>query len=65
MLYDNEPSSYPISFCIHLFLQSVQVSDVKRVMNNYVWSKNPVVAAVGPTEGLPDYSNIKEKMKIN
>lgn len=36
--------------------------DVRSMLTEYVYDKCPVVIAVGPTEGLPDYSRIRAGM---
>uniref|UniRef100_H2ZL90 Mitochondrial-processing peptidase subunit beta n=1 Tax=Ciona savignyi TaxID=51511 RepID=H2ZL90_CIOSA len=40
----------------------INVNDVKKVLGKYVWDACPAVASIGPTEALPDYSNIRAKM---
>jgi len=42
--------------------QSVHIQDVKRVMGKYIWDSCPAVAAIGPTEAMPDYAHIRAKM---
>lgn len=43
-------------------IQSVSHQEVKEVMNTYVWDTCPAVAAIGPTNALPDYAIIRSKM---
>ncbi|ESO91311.1 hypothetical protein LOTGIDRAFT_105568 [Lottia gigantea] len=39
-------------------VNAVDANLVKEVCNRYIYDKGPAVAAVGPTEDLPDYNNI-------
>ncbi|XP_021207953.1 cytochrome b-c1 complex subunit 1, mitochondrial [Bombyx mori] len=43
-------------------IDSVFAQDIRRVCNKYIYDKCPAVAAVGPTEGLPDYTKIRAGM---
>lgn len=40
-------------------IDSVSVQNVRDVCYKYLYDRCPVVAAVGPTEGLPDYTRIR------
>ncbi|KAM3956894.1 cytochrome b-c1 complex subunit 1, mitochondrial [Aphomia sociella] len=43
-------------------IDSVYSKDVKEICTKYLYDKCPAVAAVGPTEGLPDYTRIRAGM---
>ncbi|CAG9782054.1 unnamed protein product [Diatraea saccharalis] len=43
-------------------IDKVFSKDVKEVCNRYIYDKCPAVAAVGATEGLPDYTRIRAGM---
>ncbi|XP_041975371.1 mitochondrial-processing peptidase subunit beta [Aricia agestis] len=43
-------------------IDAVSVQNVRDVCYKYLFDKCPAVAAVGPTEGLPDYSRIRANM---
>lgn len=43
-------------------IDSVSASDVHEVCTKYIWDRCPVVAAVGPTEQLPDYTWLRQAM---
>lgn len=40
-------------------IEAVSVQNVRDVCYKYLYDRCPVVAAVGPTEGLPDYTRIR------
>eukprot|EP01118_Nematostelium_gracile_P002928 TRINITY_DN13375_c0_g1_i1.p1 TRINITY_DN13375_c0_g1~~TRINITY_DN13375_c0_g1_i1.p1 ORF type:complete len:474 (+),score=137.03 TRINITY_DN13375_c0_g1_i1:176-1597(+) len=44
---------------VALRIDAITVSDVRRVARQYCEDVDPVVAAVGPLEELPDYNNIR------
>ena len=43
-------------------LQAVDATLVKEVCSKYIYDRCPVVAAVGPTENLPDYNTLRDHM---
>nr|XP_039256029.1 mitochondrial-processing peptidase subunit beta-like [Styela clava] len=43
-------------------IQQIGTQDVKDAMQKYVYDQDPAVAAIGPTEALPMYTNIRAKM---
>lgn len=43
-------------------IESVTASNVRDVCNKFIFDRCPVVAAVGPTEGLPDYTRLRASM---
>ncbi|KAI5631799.1 insulinase (Peptidase family m16) domain-containing protein [Phthorimaea operculella] len=43
-------------------IESVTAQNVRDVCYKYLYDRCPVVAAVGPTEGLPDYTRIRSGM---
>lgn len=43
-------------------IESVSAKNVRDVCNKFLYDRCPVVAAVGPTEGLPDYTRIRASM---
>lgn len=43
-------------------IESVTAKNVRDVCNKFLYDRCPVVAAVGPTEGLPDYTRIRASM---
>lgn len=43
-------------------IDSVTVNNVREVCHKYIYDRCPAVAAVGPTEGLPDYTRIRASM---
>ncbi|BES98789.1 Insulinase (Peptidase family M16) [Nesidiocoris tenuis] len=43
-------------------INSITAQNVQDVMMQYVYDKCPAVAAVGPVEGLPDYTRIRANM---
>ena len=46
-------------------MQAVDVDLVKETCYKFIYDKCPVVAAVGPTENLPDYNNIRQVERGN
>ena len=44
------------------FFQAVDAALVRDVCNKYIYDKCPVVAAVGPVENCPDYTEIRSRM---
>merc|ERR1712203_720851 len=51
----------------YLFMNSKQIDAVdaalvRDVCNKYIYDKCPVVAAVGPVENCPDYTEIRSRM---
>lgn len=51
------PLSARITAVEHVF-----APDIREVCNRYLYDRCPAVAAVGPTEGLPDYTRIRAGM---
>lgn len=43
-------------------IDDVSVNDIHQVCTKYIWDRCPVVAAVGPTEQLPDYTWLRQSM---
>jgi len=43
-------------------VDAVSLEDVKRVAQKYIWDKDIAIAALGQTEGLLDYSRIRNDM---
>lgn len=43
-------------------IEAVTAKNVRDVCDKYIYDRCPVVAAVGPTEGLPDYTRIRSGM---
>lgn len=43
-------------------IESVTAKNVRDVCNKFIYDRCPVVAAVGPTEGLPDYTRLRAGM---
>jgi len=43
-------------------IQDVSYEEVKEVLNTYLWDTCPAVAAIGPTNALPDYAVMRAKM---
>ncbi|XP_013191958.2 cytochrome b-c1 complex subunit 1, mitochondrial-like [Amyelois transitella] len=43
-------------------IDKVHEKDVKEICYQYIYDKCPVVAAVGPSEGLPEYNRIRSGM---
>ena len=43
-------------------VQAITAQEVKEAMLKYVYDQDPAVAAIGPTEALPAYTNIRAKM---
>ena len=52
----------PIFNRIFSFLQAVDADLVRQTCYNFVYDKCPVVAGVGPIEGLTDYNRIRSSM---
>ena len=44
------------------FFKAVDADLVRQTCYNFVYDKCPVVAAVGPTENLPDYNRMRAGM---
>jgi len=44
-------------------IDAVDVETVRKVCEKYIYDRCPVLACVGPTEGVPDYSNIRARMR--
>ena len=45
-------------------INAVDVETVKKVCQKYIYDRCPVFAAVGPTEGVPDYNVIRSRMRF-
>lgn len=43
-------------------IEAVTARNVRDVCNKFIYDRCPVVAAVGPTEGLPDYTRLRAGM---
>uniref|UniRef100_A0A8D8UCC6 Mitochondrial-processing peptidase subunit beta n=1 Tax=Cacopsylla melanoneura TaxID=428564 RepID=A0A8D8UCC6_9HEMI len=43
-------------------IDDVTVDDIHNVCTKYIWDRCPVIAAVGPTEQLPDYTWLRQNM---
>ena len=43
-------------------IQSVSPAELRRVCYNYLYDVCPVIASVGPTEGVPDYNALRSEM---
>ncbi|XP_063633724.1 mitochondrial-processing peptidase subunit beta-like [Cydia splendana] len=41
------------------FIDKISMEDFKSTLYDYIYNKCPVISAVGPTEGLPDYIRIR------
>ncbi|XP_048004358.1 mitochondrial-processing peptidase subunit beta-like [Leguminivora glycinivorella] len=41
------------------FIDNIKLEDFTSTMYRYLYNKCPAIAAVGPTEGLPDYNRIR------
>ncbi|CAH0716349.1 unnamed protein product, partial [Brenthis ino] len=59
LLYKSELKNLSELYCE---LSNVTDKMIKDVAFNYIYNKCPVVAAIGPTEGLPDYNRIRSGM---
>ncbi|XP_052751420.1 cytochrome b-c1 complex subunit 1, mitochondrial-like [Galleria mellonella] len=59
ILYNGERPTMLDRMCS---IDSIYSKDVKEVCLKYLYDKCPAVAAVGPTEGLPDYTRIRAGM---
>ena len=44
------------------YFQAVDAALVRDVCFNYIYDKCPVIAGVGPIEGLPDYNEARAQM---
>ena len=45
------------------WIDAVDLADVKRVCNEYIYDKCPAVVGLGPVEGLTDYNRIRGGMQ--
>jgi len=43
-------------------IDAVDADMVREVCDKYIWDKCPAVAAIGPIENCPDYTEIRSKM---
>ncbi|XP_063837648.1 cytochrome b-c1 complex subunit 1, mitochondrial-like [Ostrinia nubilalis] len=59
MLYNGH---WPPLYEQMLKIDKIFASDVKDVCNRYIYDKCPAVAAIGQTEGLPEYTRIRAGM---
>ena len=51
-----------LNFTLLFLFQAVDAALVRDVCNKYIYDKCPVVAAVGPVENCPDYTEIRSRM---
>ena len=53
---------YINNYLFSIFMQSVDAQLVRDTCYKYIYDRCPVIAAVGPTENLPDYNRIRSGM---
>ena len=51
-----------LGYLLSCFFKAVDADLVRQTCYNFVYDKCPVVAAVGPTENLPDYNRMRAGM---
>jgi processing peptidase subunit beta len=53
---------YAVDFSLVFSFQAIDVETLREACLRYILDRQPTVAAVGPTEGLPEYNVIRSAM---